>query len=124
MKNLLITGGAGYVGSHTVLFFLKQGYKIFILDSYVNSFSKSIKSIESICNREGILIDNSLYSFVGDIRNESDLRKVFSFAKSIGLEIDGVIHFAGLKSVSDSVNDPLSYWDVNVNGTLNLLKIM
>ena len=122
MKSLFITGGAGFIGSHTSLSF-EKGYVIFILDSFVNSSKKSIAKILQILNEKGIDSEGKIYLIDGDLKLPSDIEKVFQMSIAVG-KIESVIHFAGLKSISDSLIRPLDYWNNNVNGTINLLKIM
>ena len=119
---LLLTGGAGYIGSHTALLLLQRGYDVIIYDSFVNSSYKVIKAIKSYLDSVGI--DYKLKTIKGDIRDKSSLEKIFKDSIKEGNPIQSVIHFAGLKSVSESVNNPLSYWDVNVCGTKNLIEMM
>ena len=124
MKSILVTGGAGFIGSHTCLLLLEKGHVIFILDSFVNSSKKSIEKVLLILNKKGVDTKEKIYTIKGDLRNLADIEKVFQMSIKLKKNIESVIHFAGLKSVADSVMKPLSYWDNNVNGTLNLLKIM
>ena len=119
---LLLTGGAGYIGSHTALLLLQRGYDVIIYDSFVNSSYKVIKAIKSYLDSDGI--DYKLKTIKGDIRDKSSLDKIFKDSIKEGNPIQAVIHFAGLKSVSESVKYPLKYWDVNVCGTKNLLEVM
>ncbi len=112
MKKILITGGAGYIGSHTLIELDKAGYEFVVYDNLSNSSKESIKRVEKIIKKT--------ISFVeGDIRDKESLRKVFTEYK-----IDSVIHFAGLKAVSESVAKPIEYYDNNVSGTLKLLEVM
>jgi len=123
MKSILITGGAGFVGSHISLMLIEQGYKIFIIDNLINSSNKTIEILKtfSIKNKQGI--DN--LSFIkGDIRNEDLMRKVFEIARANKTPIDNVIHLASLKQVLESQKKPITYWENNLIGTINLLKIM
>jgi UDP-glucose 4-epimerase len=112
MQTILVTGGTGYIGSHTVLQLLESGLQVVILDNYSNSSSESLKRVEKITGKQA-----SLYE--GDIRDSEVLNRIFSEHK-----IDGVIHFAGLKAVGESVALPLKYYENNVYGTLNLCKAM
>jgi UDP-glucose 4-epimerase len=112
MKKILVTGGTGYIGSHTVVSLLEAGYEVVILDNLSNSKISVIERIEKITNKRPWFIE-------GDIRNESLLNKLFSDQK-----IDAVIHFAGLKAVGESVEEPLKYYENNVNGSISLLKAM
>ncbi len=109
---VLVTGGAGYIGSHTVILLVEAGYDIVIFDNFCNSSIESIKRVEKIVNKKITTVE-------GDIRSKEDLLKVFSTYK-----IDSVIHFAGLKAVGESVEKPLKYYDNNVIGTVILCEVM
>ena len=109
---ILVTGGAGYIGSHTVILLIEAGYEVIIFDNFCNASRESIYRVEKIVNQEIDLIE-------GDIRNRDDLRNVFE-----NYNIEAVIHFAGLKAVGESVQKPLKYYDNNVNGSAILFEIM
>jgi len=109
---ILVTGGAGYIGSHTSILLIEAGYEVVIFDNFSNSSKESINRVEKIVSRPIPLIE-------GDIRNRDDLREVFKNYK-----IDAVIHFAGLKAVGESVSQPLRYYDNNVSGTIVLCEVM
>ncbi|MFY9074622.1 UDP-glucose 4-epimerase GalE [Malaciobacter mytili] len=109
---ILITGGAGYIGSHTLIELYNSGYNFIVYDNLLNSSKEAIKRVEKIINKDIIFIE-------GDIRDTLKLKELFS-----KYSIDSVIHFAGLKSVAESVSNPLEYYDNNILGTLNLLKVM
>lgn len=109
---ILITGGAGYIGSHTLIELSNAGYKFVVFDNLSNSSKKSIKRVEKI-------IKTPIAFEEGDIRDKKALNKVFKKYK-----IDSVIHFAGLKAVGESVENPLEYYDNNIVGTLKLLEVM
>jgi UDP-glucose 4-epimerase len=109
---ILVTGGTGYIGSHTVVHLLENGFEVIILDNLVNSSVKVLKRIEKITNRLPVFIE-------GDVRDRLLLRKIFSLHP-----IDSIIHFAGLKSVAESSDYPLKYYDNNVTGTITLLEEM
>ena len=109
---VLVTGGAGYIGSHTAIVLIEAGYDIVVFDNFSNSSRESIKRVEKIVNRKIPLIE-------GDIRDKESLREVFKNYK-----IDAVIHFAGLKAVGESVEKPLEYYENNVCGTINLCEVM
>ena len=123
MKNILITGGAGFIGSHTCLSLLQKDYRIFVVDSFINSSPQSLCNIRKIIQSEGHN-PNNLHIYRGDIKNKELLETIFLEAKNLKSEINGVIHFAALKSVSESVSNPLNYWDSNVYGTICLLEVM
>ena len=118
---ILVTGGAGFIGSHTCLTLLEKGYEIVVIDSFINSQKESLKNIRKIIKNDNYIF---LEVIKGDIRDEKVLNKIFVDSKKIQKPIEAVIHFAGLKSVEASVNNSLKYWDANVAGTLNLLKVM
>lgn len=109
---ILVTGGAGYIGSHTVLELLQQGDKVVILDNLSNSSPESLNRVKQITNK-----DVSFYQ--GDILDRAILDKVFAEHN-----IDSVIHFAGLKAVGESVVKPIEYYQNNVQGTLTLVDAM
>ena len=112
MENLLITGGAGYIGSHTCVELLESGYNIIILDNYSNSNPEAINKIEKISGKK-------VKFYECDLRNYDKLTEIF-----LENDIDAVIHFAGLKAVSESCKEPIKYFDNNISGTVNLLKVM
>ena len=118
MAQLLITGGAGFIGSHTCLVLLEAGHDLVVLDDFSNSSPESLKRVRQLANLEGS--SPRLQVVEGDIRIKSDLRKGFRAGKGI----EAVIHFAGLKAVGESVREPLRYWDVNVAGSQSLLSVM
>ena len=120
-KTILITGGCGYIGSHTCYVLLKNGFDVIVIDSLQNSSKTSLDNVLKILKNEGIDSANKLKFFHGDIRDPNFISEVFSAANQI---ISGVIHFAGLKAVGESNKKPLDYWDVNVCGAVNLLKVM
>lgn len=124
MKSILVTGGTGFIGSHTSLNLLENGYRVIILDSFHNSSHVVIDRIKEILKDKISDVQDKLIIQKGDIRNEDSLKKVFEFAKKYSYEIDAVIHFAGVKAVGESVQNPLLYWDVNVKGSISLLKVM
>ena len=121
--SILVTGGAGFIGSHTCLNLLESGYDVFVVDSFVNSSPESLVRVKSICEKDK-KTKRDLHVFKGDLRNSSILKDIFTNANEINKKIDGVIHFAGLKSVKESVGKPILYWDANVGSTINLLNVM
>ncbi len=111
---ILVTGGAGYIGSHTVVQLIQSGYNPIIVDNLSNSSYESINRIEKITQTK-------IPFYKIDVRNSKELSKVFS---TYDKKIKSVIHFAGLKAVGESSILPLDYYDNNVVGTINLLQIM
>lgn len=109
---VLVTGGAGYIGSHTCLQLLQSGYKIVVLDNFSNSQPVSLARVKQLSG-----VDFSTIS--GDIRDKSALRDLFK-----RYAITSVIHFAGLKAVGESAEKPMLYYDNNVAGSLNLFEVM
>lgn len=109
---VLVTGGAGYIGSHTCVELINAGQDVVILDNFYNCKHSSLDRIRA-------LVDRDFKFYECDIRDREDLNKVFETE-----DIDCVIHFAGLKAVGESVHKPLEYFDNNVNGTLVLLDVM
>lgn len=112
MKKILVTGGAGYIGSHTVLELLERNYQVVVIDNLSNSSEESIKRIEKITGK-------TIDFYKGDLRDKNLLDQIFSEN-----EITSVIHFAGLKAVGESVQKPLEYYHNNIYGTLVLLEAM
>ncbi len=113
MKNkILVTGGAGYIGSHTCIALHEAGYDIVVYDNLSNSSHEAV-------NRVSNLIGQPIEFIKGDIRDSASLRQVFA-----AHQFFGVIHFAGLKAVGESVAKPLMYYNNNVSGTITLLEVM
>jgi UDP-glucose 4-epimerase len=112
MQTILVTGGAGYIGSHTVLQLLETGHQVIVLDNLCNSSPESLRRVAELTGKQAKFVE-------GDIRDAVILKQVFSEDK-----IDAVIHFAGLKAVGESVEKPLSYYHNNVYGTLTLCEAM
>ena len=110
--NILVTGGAGYIGSHTCVELLNAGYDIVVVDNFDNSCMKSIDTIKKITGK-----DFKFYEV--DLLDRENFEKVFTENK-----IDGVIHFAGLKAVGESTKIPLRYYHNNITGTLILMELM
>ncbi|GHU27761.1 UDP-glucose 4-epimerase [Betaproteobacteria bacterium] len=112
MQTILITGGAGYIGSHTCVELLAAGYDLIVIDNFSNSKPAVITRIEQISGRVLTFVE-------ADIRDRGALRDVF---RAHG--IDAVIHFAGLKSIGESVSQPLRYYDNNISGSIALFEVM
>ena len=109
---ILVTGGAGYIGSHTCIELINAGYEVVVLDNLYNSSKESLKRVEAIVGKE-------IKFYEADIRDAAAMKNVFD-----NENIDAVIHFAGLKAVGESVAKPLEYYDNNINGTLVLCNAM
>lgn len=114
MKHILVTGGAGYIGSHTCLELLERGYEITVIDNLDNANPESLKRVERLSGK-------SIKLIVQDVRDRDRLKAVFSETVS---PIDAVIHFAGLKAVGESVEKPLLYYQNNLISTLVLTEVM
>lgn len=111
-QTILVTGGAGYIGSHTVVQLLEAGNSVVIFDNFCNSNPEAVNRIEQITGKRPDLV-------VGDVRDRASLRSLFA-----NQAIDAVIHFAGLKAVGGSVAEPLKYYDNNVSGSIVLFEEM
>ena len=109
---ILVTGGAGYIGSHTCIELLNQGHKVVVVDNLVNSHSESLQRAEELTGK-------NIPFYAVDLSNEAEITKVFSEHS-----IEAVIHFAGLKAVGESVEQPIRYYDNNIRSTLVLCKLM
>ena len=110
--NILITGGAGYIGSHTCVELLAAGHQVVVYDNFSNSHPEALRRVEKIAGKPLIVVN-------GDVRNQAALEAALR-----QYECDAVIHFAGLKAVGESVEKPLEYYDNNVTGTFSLLRAM
>ena len=120
MAQLLITGGAGFIGSHSCLVLLEAGHNLVVLDNFDNSSPESLKRVLELA---GPSAAGRLQLVEGDIRSAADLERAFEAAPA-GQPISAVVHFAGLKAVGESVREPLRYWDVNLCGSRQLLEAM
>ena len=109
---ILVTGGAGYIGSHTLVELLQAGHDVVVLDNLCNSNQESLHRVEQICQRQVTFVQ-------GDVRNRADLDQLFATH-----DFSAVIHFAGLKAVGESVEQPLRYYENNVSGTIILCQAM
>ena len=109
---ILVTGGAGYIGSHTCIEMINAGYDVVVIDNLDNSSSESLNRVEKITGK-------SVKFYKEDVRDKSALRTIFSENK-----IEAVIHFAGLKAVGESVREPIMYYNNNLQSTIALLEVM
>jgi UDP-glucose 4-epimerase len=121
LARLLITGGAGFIGSHTCLVLLEAGHELVVLDNYANSSPEALRRVVELA---GPGAEGRLQVIEGDIRRSADLERAFAAGAATGTGVEAVIHFAGLKAVGESVAEPLRYWDVNVSGSQRLLAAM
>ena len=112
VMRILVTGGAGFIGSHTCVELIRSGFEVVVVDNLCNSSRASINRIEKMLNCK-------IPFYRIDVRNKNELIKIFDAYK-----FNGVIHFAGLKAVGDSVKNPAEYYDNNVLGTFALLDVM
>ncbi len=112
MKTILVTGGAGYIGSHTSIELIEAGYDVVVVDNLSNSKYEAVKRVEKIVNR-------SIKFYEADICDKDAMRKIFAENK-----FDAVINFAGYKAVGESVSKPLEYYENNIYGMLALLDVM
>ncbi len=112
MAMILVTGGCGYIGSHTVLELLNRNYEVVVVDNFVNSSFESLRRVQKITGK-------TVTFYETDIRDEEKMSEIFS-----AHTFDAVIHFAALKAVGESCKIPLRYYDNNISGTVALLKVM
>ena len=112
MATILVTGGAGYIGSHTCVELLEAGHEVIVLDNLSNSCEESLKRVQELTGK-------ALTFIQGDIRQQQDLDQAFA-----SHQIDAVIHFAGLKAVGESQQIPLTYFDNNIAGSVQLVQAM
>src|SRR5574342_329674 len=109
---IVVTGGAGYIGSHTCVELLSEGYEIIVLDNFSNSKPESLNRVKEITGKDFMF-------YKVDLLDRNRLEDVFS-----NHSIEAVIHFAGLKAVGESVSIPLHYYHNNITGTINLCEVM
>ena len=110
--HILVTGGAGFIGSHTCVSLLESGYEVTVLDNYSNSSPAALAAVEQIAGKK-------LKAYEADLLDLEAVRRIFAENR-----FDGVIHFAGLKAVGESVEKPLAYYHNNITGSLNLCRAM
>ena len=111
-KKILITGGAGYIGSHTALELLNEGYEVVVYDNLCNSSKESLKRVEELTGKH-------ITFYEGDVMDEAALKEMFEKEN-----VDAVIHCAALKAVGESVQKPLEYYRNNITGTLTLMDVI
>ena len=124
MQTILLTGGSGYIGTHLCLRLLESGYRIVVLDSNVNSFKINLDRVKILLKISKPNAINNLHFVKDDIRKENIIDDLFSNYLKSNNPIEAVVHLAGLKSIEESSNNPLEYWETNVYGSINLLKVM
>ena len=112
MGKILVTGGSGYIGSHTVLELLNKNYDVVVVDNFSNSSYESIRRVQKITGKE-------VTFYQADIRDVNKMEEIFS-----NHSFDAVIHFAAFKAVGESCKMPLKYYENNISGTVSLLQIM
>lgn len=112
LEKILVTGGAGYIGSHTCVELLNSGYEVIVVDNLCNSSQESLRRVAELTGKQVTFVEQ-------DIRDKQAMFHLFT-----NHEVDAVIHFAGLKAVGESVHMPLEYYQNNISGTLNLLEAM
>nr|GMD98185.1 bifunctional UDP-glucose 4-epimerase and UDP-xylose 4-epimerase 1 [Ipomoea batatas] len=115
-ETVLVTGGAGFIGTHTVVQLLDEGFIVWIIDNLHNAVEEAVQRVRELV---GPQLSQNLHFRLGDIRNKDDLEKLFSQTK-----FDAVVHFAGLKAVGESVAHPFRYFDNNLIGSITLYSVM
>lgn len=110
-KKIVVTGGCGYIGSHTIIDLINEGFEVFSIDNYSNSSADTINQIEAVTGKQ-------IINYEVDLRDKNALFEVLKKESPV----DGLIHFAALKAVGESVDQPLEYYDNNINGLLNVLE--
>ncbi len=124
MNTVLVTGGCGYIGSHTCINLLENNYKILIIDSLINSSRNTFSRIKALLDKKGIDFEGKITFIEGDLRNKEWLNQIFLKYSETNNPIKSVIHFAGLKAINSSIKLPLEYWEMNISSTLSLLSVM
>jgi UDP-glucose 4-epimerase len=115
--SILVTGGCGFIGSHTVLVLLEAGYHVIVADNLINSYKTSLERVTQLTGKD-------ILFYQIDVCNASELERIFQTQQDSGNAIDTVIHFAGLKSVGESTKLPLKYYSNNLSSTFSLLQVM
>ena len=120
-KTVLVTGGCGYIGSHTIVVLLQHDYNVVVVDNLINSSSISLDRVANICNLSEEERKERLIFHQVDLCHVTELRNVF---QQYSTKFHSVIHFAGLKAVGESTRLPIRYYENNLTGTFNLIKCM
>ena len=124
METILVTGGCGYIGSHTCVSLLENNYNVLILDSLINSSEDTFYKIKKTISLRGLKIDDKIQFIQGDLRNKFWLDNIFNDYLKANKPIKSVIHFAGLKSIYDSIISPIEYWESNISTAISLILTM
>ena len=124
METILVTGGCGYIGSHTCVSLLENNYNVLIVDSLINSSEDTFDKIKKTIALKGLKINSNIQFIKGDLRNTLFLDNIFHDYLKANKPIKSVIHFAGLKSIYDSIISPIEYWESNITPSISLLMTM
>ena len=124
LTTILATGGLGFVGSHSCIQLINNGFDVCIVDSLINSSQKNLSNIKRILEINQSIHKGKLYFKKADVSNRDLMDNIFKEFRDINKPIFAVLHFAGLKAVEESVKNPLKYWDKNVNGSITILIVM
>ena len=124
MPTIFLTGGSGFIGTHTCLTLLEANFNVIVIDSNINSKKIALEKVVAINKLSSKNYIDRLFFVKGDIRDEKLLNEIFEKAKIKNMPIEAVIHLAGLKSVNESITNPLAYWDTNVGGSIKLFRCM
>lgn len=115
-KNILVVGGTGYIGSHTIIVLINEGYDVTVIDNLINSSEKSLQKVQEITNCD----ENRIRFFKADLRDQDAIESIFQ----ISPQFSACIHFAGLKAVGESMHKPLLYYENNIGGTIVLVNLL
>ena len=124
METILVTGGCGYIGSHTCVALLENNYNVLIVDSLINSSEDTFDNIKKTIALKGLNINGKIQFIQGDLRNKLWLDNIFNDCLKANKPIKSVIHFAGLKSIYDSIISPIEYWESNISTSISLILTM
>ena len=115
METVLVTGGCGYIGSHTCVSLLENNHNVLIIDSLINSSRDTLDKIKETVALKGIKLNDNIQFIQGDLRDKLWLENVFCDYLKADMPIRSVIHFAGLKSIFNSIKSPIEYYDANIS---------